>query len=403
MAVYSENKRLRRVIVHRPGRELSLLRPQNVREQSSDYLLMDDILHLPVAQAEHEIFCRVLSETAEVIFFTQLLTEVLAAKPELKGYVAGMAKLPFEVSDLPPEDLTTAVLTGEYDGKSYGVPCVNLLFARDIGAVVGKAIILSYAACFDGLKISRPREVEMSLMRLIARYHPLFRDYQVIDINQDRSRNFYSIEGGDVFPLTEKVVAIGVSQRTSVEAVKRAAGGIFNQGFERLLMVHIPKDRRSMHLDTIFSKPSADDCVYYQDAIESEELRIEMIGAEDPERCVALTGSFLSVMQSQLNQQFKAFACAKGDSLIAEREQWTDGTNLLALADGVVIAYDRNEVTNGFLAEQGGYQILQPENFIGNSETYLNGRKKAIVVIPSAELSRGRGGPRCMSFPIERN
>lgn len=403
MSINSEIGRLRRVIVHWPGRALELLIPGNIREKDRSYLLMDDLLDVPVAFAEHDLFCSVLNEAAEVIHFTSLLSEILEKDSSLRISLAIRAGLPHGAAELPALKLAKAILSGEYQSKLYGVPCVNLLFTRDVTAVIGKALLLSYPALFPRLFVKRPRSLEMELVHLVARKHPLFNDFSIIDINADHDeKNQLSIEGGDIFPLSDEIVAIGVSERTSVAAIKRAAPGIFNQGFNRILMVRIPKDRGSMHLDTVFSRISANECVVYEPALSHANLKVEALESGSA-KVSKLNGSFIEILESVLDSDFVVYPCGGSDALTAEREQWTDGANFLALAPGVIISYDRNRATINHLSRYGGYGVLQAVDFINQSQTYLTSERKVVIVIPSAELSRGRGGPRCMSLPLDRD
>lgn len=399
MRVKSENQRLRRVIVHRPGISLELLQPCNVKEGSSKYLLMDDLLFVKRAREEHAIFCAVLKTAAEVFDVNDLLEGLLEGSKSRPVIVKAMS-VPHQATALPSKQLVEVILSGRYRDKAYAIPSPNLIFTRDVAAFMGKAIILSSAATFPGLTVSRPREREMQLMSLIFKMHPLFRDYEIVEIAKNRSQPF-SREGGDFFALSEEIAAIGISQRTERGAIKEIAPAIFRQGFHSILLVHLPLKRRYMHLDTVFSMLHPDECVVFEEVIKHKDTFISQIEKRDPEKEVRLKGSFVSVLEEQLKRKLTVHPCGGGDHIVAAREQWTDGTNLLALAPGLAISYDRNEGTARYLERQG-YQLLTPTDYLANPGPYLQYNVKAIILIPSAELSRGRGGPRCLSLPIAR-
>jgi arginine deiminase len=397
----SETGALKQVLLHRPGRELTRLTPRN-----KDDLLFDDLLWLDRAQAEHDAFAEVLrSRGAEVLYFQELLTETLRVReardyvlcrviderifgPEgveaLRGYtdalpvdglaeflVAGMTKR--ELLDLMPEP-------NSMDTKFMGLddfvlnPLPNHLFTRDTTCWV-----------YDGVAInsmSKPaRQRETISYEAIYRWHPAFADAGFHLWGNGIAEGRSTVEGGDVLVIGNGAVLVGLSERTAAMGAERLARRLFKAGSATTVVcVQMPKERALMHLDTVMTMVDEESFVRYPlfgdrptwvlTPGQGESIAIDAHGSED----------FTAVIARALGLPAIRLLTPPYDGIAAEREQWNDGCNVLAIAPGVVVGYDRNVRTSDFL-RANGVEVLD---------------------VPGSELGRGRGGPRCMSCPTLR-
>lgn len=403
--VTSEIKPLKKVLVHRPGKELLNLTPDTLSR-----LLFDDIPYLKDAQAEHDEFVQILRDNnIEVVYLEDLMAETLEKNPGIKAsfirqfiYEAGVRTpmykdLLFEylnkIADMKELVLKTmeginasevwrskkdienslADLVNE-ETKFLAEPMPNLYFTRDPFASVGDGVILNKM-----YSVTRSRETIYA--EYIFNHHP---DYEgKIEKYYDRNNDF-SIEGGDVLNLNKHILAIGISQRTSVEAIDLLAKNMFqneNCEINTILAFKIPECRAFMHLDTVFTQIDYDKFTYHPEIMNTLEVFEITKGNNHGEITVKKkSGSLEKILEEYLKIDITLIPCAGGDKIASEREQWNDGTNTLCIAPGVVVVYNRNNVTNAILREYG----------------------IKVFEMTSAELSRGRGGPRCMSMPLIR-
>ena len=404
--VTSEIKKLKKVLVHRPGKELLNLTPDTLGR-----LLFDDIPYLKVAIQEHDEFCQILRDNdIEVVYLEDLMAETLDSNPQIKPsfirqfiYEAGVKTpkykdLLFEylMSFENNKQLVLKTMEGikvsevhrnkmdfenslvdqvSEETKFLAEPMPNLYFTRDPFASVGNGIILNKM-----YSITRSRETIYAYY--IFNYHPEYMDK--VDKYYDRE-NPFSIEGGDVLNINEHVLAIGISQRTSAEAIDIVAKNMFkdeNCKIDTILAFKIPECRAFMHLDTVFTQIDVDKFTYHPGIMETLEV-FEITKDDenfDEVKVIKKEGSLENILEEYLGIDITLIPCAGGDKIASEREQWNDGTNTLAIAPGVVVVYNRNNITNDVLREHG----------------------IKVIEMNSAELSRGRGGPRCMSMPLER-
>ena len=406
--VRSEIGPLKKVLLHRPGNELLNLTPDSLSR-----LLFDDIPFLPDAQAEHDEFARALKENGiEVVYLEDLMASVLELSDDIEDkfirqfiYEAGITtpkykNLVFDylksfnnkkelvlktMEGIKLEEISRAkrdvekslvdLVSEESDFLADPMP--NLYFTRDPFASAGNGVILNKM-----YSVTRNRETIYA--EYIFNYHPDFKGK--LDKYYDRYLP-YHIEGGDVLNLNSHILAVGISQRTEAAAIDELAKNCFkdpNCKIDTILAFNIPESRAFMHLDTVFTQIDYDKFTYHpgiMDTLQVFEITEGDIPDSDEDLNVKeVNGSLEEILEKYLGREIEVIPCAGGEKISSEREQWNDGTNTLCIAPGVVVVYDRNNITNNILREHG----------------------LKVIEVSSAELSRGRGGPRCMSMPLIR-
>ncbi len=305
-----------------------------------------------------------------------------------------------ELAALSPDALHRFAVTGQAPFGVRADPIPNLLFTRDLSAVVGHHAIVSHAA-------TAARMPESAIVGTVYRHHPRFaaaREH-LIEVPDD-----VFFEGGDLLVVSERVVMIGQSERTSLGGVMHVAQELLARtAVEHVLMVNLPKERYCMHLDTVFTFADADTVVVFPPIIEAARNQVFHLEAGDgdaasPNRFRMQVLPSVRVALREVAGIEPAFVpCGGPDPIDQRREQWTDGANLFAIRPGLVVGYDRNPRTYDALAAEG-FDVVDADVFLDAYPTAdaLPERPRIAVRLAGHELSRGRGGPRCMTMPLSR-
>ena len=398
--VTSEIGALKKVMLHRPANELLLLTPETLEE-----LLFDDIPYLKVAQKEHDNFAKVLKDNGvEVLYLEDLVAEVIKDKEvksafideyikdaglyseeykeKVKDYLLAIKNEKklilktmegFRKKDIASSSSSLFDMTGD-ENDILIKPMPNLYFTRDPFACVGNGVSINRM-------YSTTRNRETIYGDYVFKHH---KDYKgQVPFYYDR-HSPPSIEGGDILNLTEKTVAVGLSQRTSAVAIDAFAKNIFanKNEIKNILVFDIPKKRAFMHLDTVFTQIDYDKFTIHPGILGP----LNVYNIEKKAKGEVKISHFDTTLEKILgkystSKTVELIKCGGQDNLVSEREQWNDGSNTLCIAPGKIIVYSRNEVTNEILNKKG-LKVLE---------------------LPDSELSRGRGGPRCMSMPFYRD
>ena len=396
----SEIGRLKKVMLHRPGKELENLMPEYLER-----LLFDDIPYLKVAQAEHDAFAQCLRDNgAEVVYLRDLVEETLA-EPDVRRELteqfldeAGLEThrireiLQDYFAEMDDGALVDTMMAGVRKSDIRGFetgkladylsfrsdeypflidPMPNLYFTRDPFATIGTGVSLHRMHT-----VTRNRETLFG--KFIFQYHPVYKDAPKW---YDRGETS-SLEGGDILILSPEVLAVGISQRTEEDSIDKFAHTVLSisKTFRKILAFNIPKSRSFMHLDTVFTMVDRDKFTVHPNIL--SEITVYVMELVDGKVHIREEqGRLEDILKKHLElEKVTLIKCGSDSPIDAAREQWSDGSNTLAIAPGEVVVYERNYVTNRILEYNG----------------------IAVHTIPCSELSRGRGGPRCMSMPFVR-
>ncbi|MBI1699778.1 arginine deiminase [Lactobacillus crispatus] len=400
--VYSEIGKLKTVMLHRPGKELENLAPDILHR-----MLIDDIPYLKIAQEEHDAFAHVLRQQGiKVLYLEDLLAESLTDEKVRQAFLDQLLDessikkqdplhqlLLNYLQELPTKEMVKTVIAGirksaihnstpsladlaeDPDYPFYLDPMPNVYFTRDQQAAIGSGMTINRMTF-------RARRRESLFMETILKNHPDFKN-ATIPVWRDRYHHG-RLEGGDELVLNNHVLAVGISQRTSATAITDLAHNLFgHSSYDTILAIKIPHNHAMMHLDTVFTMINYDQVTVHPFILDKAGKIDIYVLQPDDHNGVKITekNDLVQVLKENLHlSELDLIPTGGGDTIAAPREQWNDGSNTLAIAPGEVVTYDRNYVSNDLL------------------------RKHGIIVheIRSSELSRGRGGPRCMSCPLIR-
>ena len=425
LSVFSETARLRQVVVHDPGPEVDQMVPGMMEK-----LLFDDILYGDLARHEHGLFRQVLTRVAdEVLDIQDLFIESLREEGVKLAFIEDLRRLvglPDDtcnmLRDMNPADAARSVIGGvpwddmpshtrweeEFDYRVRPIP--NLLFMRDPASVIGDGYSVNSMATWA-------REREPLILSYVFRHHPRLKHHtdhdkwfdQVTPLIRGEIKAPVSLEGGDIQVLSRKVLVVGCSERTQADAIHllaeslRAHRAEDENSFDHLLIVLMPKRRSAMHLDTIFTRTSEGECLVYPPYFlegSRELLNVTSIDLRHDELRMSTQPGLLKSLKA-VSIELEPIFCGGKDPILQQREQWTDGANAFCLAPGVITGYGRNLAT-GEALDRAGYCVVTTEQVLRDASLNLLNGAKYLVQIEASELSRARGGPRCMTMPLSR-
>ena len=368
--IFSEIGPLEEVFVYSPGKEHNLVLPKDIQpyiesngslHSNSNFLLFDDLIDLKIAKKQHEVFMDVINFYKEdsCINIRSDFQQILNDESIINDY-----------------------------------PLINLMYPRDIAVIIGEQIYLTSSS-------SKVRKSENLITENFFRNNLIYKNCEIIDFK--RINTDFSLEGGDIFVINKELVMIGISERTSLEAIELIIPYIFEQSFEKVIAINLPKERAMMHLDTIFTQTSFNEGIMFNhDDYNIDELDVFLSKkGKNANKLIKQKFKFSDVLKD-LN--FNLISCGGKDSNFKLREQLTDGANSFVLEPGKIIMYNCNYNTIKEL-EKNGYKHVASKSLYNDQLTFdkiLRSDSKVVISIDGSELVKGRGGPRCMTLPINR-
>jgi arginine deiminase len=414
--VTSEIGRLKSVLVHLPGREIDQMVPPMMAQ-----LLFDDILYGQEAREEHRRFQQLIRFIADdVIDLRDLLEEVLEDEDVKERILRDLArrkhigrKLVSALLEERPAALAEVLIAGISRDTEPGElprfdlnPIPNLFFMRDPQIVIGDRVVVSAMA-------TQARRRESLLSKYVFENHPGFQrdkifwvDFMATEPSGPVTRKSPTLEGGDVLVPRKDLLLVGVTERTSKAGVEALMRALKEQksGIKSVIIVEISRQRSFMHLDTIFTFINRHECLIYPPVIlasGSQAATITTVDLTKKEPTYTEQKSLLGALKKK-GMDLEPIYCGGNSAVDQQREQWTDGANAFALAPGVILLYERNVRTAEAL-DKNGYNVVHEDDvLLGRTELETWTNKKYALQIAGNELSRARGGPRCMTMPLER-
>jgi arginine deiminase len=415
--VTSEIGRLNSVLIHLPGREIDQMVPPMMAQ-----LLFDDILYGQVAREEHRRFQQLIRFVADDVYDLQdLLEEVFEIEDVKEEIVRDIGKrnrftraLVNRLLDDTPAALAEVLIAGIARETGSGelpkfdlFPIPNLFFMRDPQVVLGDRVVISSMA-------TQARRRESLLSKYVFQYHPHFRardmfwvDFMETEPERPMTRHMPTLEGGDVLVPRRDLLCVGITERTNkagVEALIRSLKSA-KAGVSTVIIVDIPRARSFMHLDTIFTFINRHECLIYPPVIlpsGSQAATVTMVDLTKKRSLAYSEQKSLLAALKKKGMELEPIYCGGKHAVDQQREQWTDGANAFALAPGIILGYERNVRTAEELSRHGYHIVYEDDLLLGRTELETWTDKKYALQIAGNELSRARGGPRCMTMPLQR-